>query len=50
MDDIKPFTSKCLNEKELETVIQTRRIYCRGIGIKFGMKNVPCSRKVEKDK
>ena len=40
MNDIKPFSK---NEKELETLIQTVRIYSQDIGIEFGIKkNVPC--------
>ena len=35
MDDIKPFTK---NEKELETQIQTVRIYNQDIGMGFGIK------------
>ena len=39
MDDIK----LTKNEKELETLIQTVRIYSQDIGMKFGKKkNVPC--------
>ena len=30
------------NEKELETLIHTVRIYSQDIGMKFGIKNVPC--------
>ena len=39
IDDIKLFAKK---EKELETLIQTVRIYSQDIGRKFGIKNVPC--------
>ena len=34
MDDIKLFAK---NEKELETLIQTVRIYCQDIGMEFGI-------------
>ena len=34
MDDIKHFSEK---EKELETQIQTVRIYCENIGMEFGI-------------
>ena len=34
MDDIKPFAK---NEKELETLIHTIRIYSQGIGMEFGI-------------
>ena len=34
MDDIKLFAK---NEKELETLIHTVRIYCRDIGMEFGI-------------
>ena len=38
-DDIKLFAK---GEKELETLIQTVRIYSQDIGIEFGIKNAPC--------
>ena len=38
MDDMKLFAK---NEKELETLIQTIRIYSQDIGIKFARKTVP---------
>ena len=40
MGDIKIFVQ---NEKELEILIQTVRIYSQDIGMEFGIKNVPCS-------
>ena len=39
MDDIKLFAK---NEKELETLIHTVRIYSQYIGMEFGIENVPC--------
>ena len=39
MDDIKLFTK---NEKELETLIHTVRIYSQDIGMEFGIENVQC--------
>ena len=39
MDDFKLFAK---NEKELETLIQTVRIYNRDIGMGFGIENAPC--------
>ena len=39
MDDIKLFAK---NEKELETLIQTMRIYSEDIGMEFGIENAPC--------
>ena len=39
IDDFKLFTK---NRKELETLIQTVRIYSRDIGMKFGRENAPC--------
>ena len=38
--DIKMFVK---NEKELDTLIQTISILCQGIGMKFGMENMPRS-------
>ena len=38
MDDINLFAK---NEKELETLIKTVRIYSQDIGMKFGIKNAP---------
>ena len=39
VDDIKLFAKE---EKELETLIHAVRIYSLDIGMKFGIKNVPC--------
>ena len=39
MDGIKPFVK---NEKGLETLIQTIRIYSQDIRMEFGLKNVSC--------
>ena len=39
LDDIKLFAK---NEKELETLIHTVRIYSQDIGMEFGIKDVPC--------
>ena len=39
IDDIKLFAK---NEKELETLIHTIRIFRRDIGIEFGLENVQC--------
>ena len=39
MNDIKLFAKY---EKELETLIQTVRIYSQDIGIGFGKENMPC--------
>ena len=39
MDDIKLFAK---NEKEMETLIHTVRIYSQDIRIEFGTENVPC--------
>ena len=41
MNDVKLFAKK-KNEKELETLIHTIRIYSQDIGMEFGKKNVPC--------
>ena len=30
------------NEKELETLIKTKRIYSQDIGMEFSIENVPC--------
>ena len=38
MDDIKLSVK---NEKELDTIIQAKRIYSQDIGTEFGIKNVP---------
>ena len=40
MEDIKLFVK---NEKELETLIHTVRIYSQGIGMELGIKNALCS-------
>ena len=39
MDNIKHFTK---NEKELETLIQTVKIFSQNIEMELGIKNVPC--------
>ena len=39
MDDIKLFAK---NEKGLETLLHTVRIYSQGIGMEFGIENVQC--------
>ena len=39
MDDIKIFSKK---EEELESLIQTIKIFSEDIGMEFGIENVPC--------
>ena len=39
MDDTKLFAK---NGKELETLVQTVRIYNEDIGMEFGIENAPC--------
>ena len=39
IDDIKIFVK---NEKEMETLIQTVRIYSQNIGMEFGIEKCPC--------
>ena len=39
MNDIKLFAK---NEKDLETLIHTVKIYSQDIGMEFGIKHTPC--------
>ena len=45
MDDIRLFSE---NEKELETLTQTIRIYCQDLGMRFGIEK--CSMLIKKSR